>query len=233
MTKTAKTGKSRKQKRIRFSKKSFKKGGFSMPSFSMPSFSGNKVPQETMDFDFEKDFKIYRKTSGQPVYMETARTNAEGNREITIDFSNATNTARCLGLGLAIRKGIIFFISEISNNDPAAIKYANDNIKLNKDNVCLSKNNTIVLTYNNDMLLTFTINGFPLIQGPINFEGFHIILKVYHNSLVGKGKLFDAASNMKLIRKNVAQAVAQAEILEGNNKTVSVTDVGVTDVDVF
>jgi hypothetical protein len=219
MTKTVKRGKSRKLKRARFSKKSFKKGGGFMSSFSMPGFSGNKVPEKTMDFKFDEDFKIYRKSGGQPVYMETATRLGDGSRQIIIDFSNATNTARCLGLGLAIRKGIIGFISKISVNNPTAIKYANDNIKLNKDNVCLSTNNKIVLVYNENGVKEFTLNGISLIAGNISSpRNINELIKDYHDTLVGKGKLFDANSNQKLGNESSA-VMDQAEIIENNSNS--------------
>jgi hypothetical protein len=220
MTKTVKRGKLRKLKRARFSKKSFKKGGFSMPSFSMPGFSGNKVPEKTKYFDFDKDFKIYRKSGGQHVYMETATTLEDGSRQIIIDFSNATNTVRCLGLGWAIRKGIIIFISKISVNNPSAIKYANDNIKLNKDNVCLSTNNKIVLVYNKNGVKEFTLNGISLIAGNISSPvDINKEIKNYDNGLLLKGKLFDANSNQKL-GNEISAVIEEAERMEGSSNKV-------------
>ena len=189
-----------------------------MSSFSMPGFSGNKVPEKTMYFDFDKDFKIYRKSGGQPVYMETATRLEDGSRQIIIDFSNATNTARCLGLGLAIRKAIIFFISKISYNNPSAIKYANDNIKLNKDNVCLSTNNKIVLVYNTNGVKEFTLNGISLIADNISSpRDINELIKDYHDTLVGKGKLFNANGGEKLSNES-SVVIDQAERMEGNNQ---------------
>lgn len=207
MTKTRKSNKGFGKRKSSLSHRkrnrmTFKKGGgffsnMSMSNFNpMSSSSGPSTNQPaTVGFNFENSFDIIRKSAGQPVYREECQIRGNG-KQITIDFSVATNTARCLGLGLAIRKGIIFFISTITNNDSAAIKYASAHMKLNKDRVCISTNNKIVLTYDRNSVTEFTLNGESLIAGTIQSnKDINELLKQYHDSLVLKGKLFDSNGN--------------------------------------